>query len=97
MSEENIIIHKAEVSAAGEREPVGGTVSVLAVWGGHELEVFKEMVEPFEKERDVRVSYEGTRDINAVLTTRVQAGNPPDIAVLPGPGKMAELISGIQK
>jgi alpha-glucoside transport system substrate-binding protein len=81
---------RQKVSAAGEREPVGGTVSVLAVWGGHELEVFKEMVQPFEEQRGIRVSYEGTRDINAVLTTRVQAGNPPDIAVLPGPGKMAE-------
>jgi len=79
-----------KVIAAGEREPVGGTVSVLAVWGGHELDVFKEMVKPFEEEWGIRVSYEGTRDINAVLTTRVQAGNPPDIAVLPGPGKMAE-------
>lgn len=76
--------------AAGEKQPVGGTVTVLAVWGGQELEVFKEMSRSFEEEHDIRVSYEGTRDINAVLTTRVQAGNPPDIAVLPGPGKMAE-------
>ncbi|TFG82474.1 MAG: carbohydrate ABC transporter substrate-binding protein, partial [Spirochaetales bacterium] len=30
-------------------------------------------------------------DINAILTTRVQAGNPPDIAILPNPGTMVEL------
>jgi alpha-glucoside transport system substrate-binding protein len=78
------------VHAAGEKQPVGGTVTVLAVWGGQELEVFREMARPFEEEHQIRVSYEGTRDIDAVLTTRVQAGNPPDIAVLPGPGKMAE-------
>lgn len=78
------------ICTAGERVPVEGTVSVLAVWGGHELDVFKEMAKPFEEETGINVSYEGTRDINAVLTTRVQAGNPPDIAVLPGPGKMAE-------
>jgi alpha-glucoside transport system substrate-binding protein len=83
-------LNRKKVHAAGEREPVEGTVSVLAVWGGHELDVFKEMARPFEVEKGIRVSYEGTRDINAVLTTRVQAGNPPDIAVLPGPGKMAE-------
>jgi len=69
---------------------VGGTLSVLAVWGGQELEVFKEMVKPFEQQTGIKVQYEGTRDINAVLTTRVQAGNPPDIAVLPGPGQMAQ-------
>ena len=76
--------------AAGEKVPVGGTVTVLAVWGGQELDVFNEMVKPFEEQTGIRVQYEGSRDINAILTTRVQAGNPPDIAVLPGPGKMAE-------
>jgi alpha-glucoside transport system substrate-binding protein len=70
---------------------MGGTVSVLAVWGGQELDVFKEMVKPFEARTGILVQYEGTRDIDAVLTTRVQAGNPPDVAALPGPGKMAEL------
>jgi alpha-glucoside transport system substrate-binding protein len=38
----------------------------------------------------VKVEYEGTRDLNAVLTTRVNGGNPPDVAGLPGPGQMAE-------
>jgi alpha-glucoside transport system substrate-binding protein len=76
--------------AAGKRVPVGGTVKILAVWGGQELDVFNEMAKPFEEETGIKVQYEGTRDINAILTTRVQAGNPPDIAVLPGPGKMAE-------
>jgi len=69
----------------------GGTVTVLAVWGGQELEVFREMVKPFEARTGIKVQYEGTRDIDAVLTTRVEAGNPPDVAALPGPGKMAEL------
>jgi alpha-glucoside transport system substrate-binding protein len=76
--------------ASGEKMAVGGTVSVLAVWGGQELDVFNEMVKPFENETGIQVRYEGTRDINAILTTRVQAGIPPDVAVLPGPGKMAE-------
>lgn len=68
----------------------GGAVSVIAQWGGNELDIFNKMVEPFEKETGIKVNYEGTRDINAVLTTRVEAGNPPDIAVLSSPAKMAE-------
>jgi alpha-glucoside transport system substrate-binding protein len=63
---------------------------MLAVWGGNELDIFNNMVKPFEDKTGVKVQYEGTRDIDAVLTTRVQAGNPPDVAGLPGPGKMAE-------
>lgn len=36
------------------------------------------------------MEYEGTRDLAAVLTTRVQGGNPPDVAGLPGPGQIAK-------
>ena len=76
--------------AAGTSERIGGTVNVLAVWGGAEQESFLAMVKPFEERTGVKVNYEGTRDLNAVLTTRVQGGNPPDVAGLPGPGQMAE-------
>ena len=71
-------------------QQIGGTVSVLATWGGAEQESFLAMVRPFEERTGVRVQYEGTRDLSAVLTTRVQGGNPPDVAGLPGPGPMAE-------
>jgi alpha-glucoside transport system substrate-binding protein len=70
---------------------IGGTVNVLATWGGEEQASFLAMVKPFEERTGVQVRYEGTRDLNAVLTTRVQGGNPPDVAALPGPGQMAEL------
>jgi len=69
---------------------LGGTVSVLGVWGGSELESFLAMVGPFEQRTGTKVEFEGTRDINAVLTTRVRGGNPPDVAGLPGPGQLAE-------
>src|SRR4029079_5778670 len=72
-------------------ERLGGTGNVLATWGGDERERFLAMVKPFEDRTGVQVQYEGTRDLNAVLTTRVQGGNPPDVAGLPGPGQMAEL------
>jgi alpha-glucoside transport system substrate-binding protein len=66
----------------------GGTVKVLATWGGSEQASFLAMVKPFEDSTGIKIQYEGTRDLNAVLTTRVQAGNPPDLAGLPGPGQM---------
>jgi alpha-glucoside transport system substrate-binding protein len=68
----------------------GGTVHVLGSWGGSEQEAFLAMVKPFEDKTGIKVAFEGTRDLNAVLTTRVQAGNPPELAGLPGPGQMAE-------
>ena len=71
-------------------EQLGGSVSVLATWTGEEQQAFLEMVAPFEQQTAVQVEYEGTRDLNAVLTARVQGGNPPDVAGLPGPGQMAD-------
>jgi len=65
---------------------IGGTVSVLTVWGGSELEIFNNMIKPFEERTGIKVEHQGTRDISAVLTTRLKAGNPPDIAGFPGPG-----------
>ncbi|HEY9409863.1 MAG TPA: ABC transporter substrate-binding protein [Jiangellaceae bacterium] len=76
---------------AGSGESVeGGTVSVLVVWGGAELDSFEAMLAPFEEETGIDVQTESTRDLNAVLTTRLAGGNPPDVAGLPGPGPMAE-------
>ncbi len=74
----------------GGEKAKGGAVSIIAQWGGNELDIFNKMIAPFEKETGIKVNYEGTRDINAVLTTRVEAGNPPDIAILSSPAKMAE-------
>jgi alpha-glucoside transport system substrate-binding protein len=68
----------------------GGTVHVIGTWGGSEQDSFLAMVKPFQDRTGIKVEYEGTRDINAVLTTRVQAGNPPELAGLPGPGQMFE-------
>lgn len=80
----------AGTQAGGTSERIGGSVNVLATWGGAEQDSFLAMVKPFEERTGVKVNYEGTRDLNAVLTTRVQGGNPPELAGLPGPGQMAE-------
>lgn len=80
---------EAALAAAGGQQ-IGGTVTVLGVWGGSEQDSFLAMVKPFEDATGVKVEFTGTRDLNAVLTTRVQGGNPPDLAGLPGPGQMAQ-------
>lgn len=66
------------------------TLHVIGTWGGSEQASFMAMVKPWEDRTGNKVSYEGSRDINALLTTRVKAGNPPDLAGLPGPGQMAQ-------
>jgi alpha-glucoside transport system substrate-binding protein len=68
----------------------GETVSVLVVWGGAELESFEAMVAPWEERTGATIEVESTRDIDAVLQSRVEGGTPPDIAGLPGPGVMKQ-------
>ena len=71
-----------------------GKVTILGTWGGHELAAFEKVLEPFEAATGIDVQFTGTRDLPAVLTTRVAAGNPPDMAALPNPGQMLELAAG---
>ncbi len=69
---------------------IGGSVSVLAVWGGSEQQQFLSMVKPFEDATGITVNYTGTRDEPAVLTTGIASGQLPDIAGLPGPAQMVQ-------
>ncbi len=80
---------EAALDAAGGKK-IGGTVSVIGTWGGSEQDSFMAMVAPFQNATGAQVQFTGTRDLNAVLTTQVQGGNPPDLAGLPGPGQMTE-------
>jgi alpha-glucoside transport system substrate-binding protein len=66
------------------------TISMLIVFGGEELANFEEALKPFEDESGFDVQIESNRDANAILETRVDGDNPPDVAGLPGPGPMAD-------
>jgi len=75
---------------------IGGSVSVLAVWSGgddpkSEQYAFMQVLKPFTDATGITVNYTSTRDINAAITTGIANGNIPDVAGLPGPGKMIEL------
>jgi alpha-glucoside transport system substrate-binding protein len=70
-----------------------GTVHVLAVWAGSEQDSFKAVLAPFEASTGIKVEYESTRDLDAILQTRVQAGNPPEIAAAPSPSTLTKLAN----
>jgi alpha-glucoside transport system substrate-binding protein len=80
-----VLMLSAAVVASAEKK-----VSVLGVWGGAEKDAFIKMVEPFEAATGIRVDFTGTRDLAAILTTRVAAGNPPDVSALPNPGQLEQ-------
>ncbi len=73
-------------------ESVSGTVSVMAVWTGPEQASFQAVLDGFkEANPDVTVNYTSAGDqLPTQLSTAVEGGNPPDIAVLPQPGLMKD-------
>ncbi|HLY32038.1 MAG TPA: ABC transporter substrate-binding protein [Ktedonobacterales bacterium] len=81
----------ALLAACGGGTSTSNTVDLLNVWGGEELDSFKAVVAPFTSQTGIKVNLETTRDLNSVLTARIAAHNPPDIAILPNPGKMQQL------
>ena len=80
----------AKTYAATLGTNIGGSVSVLAVWGGTEQAQFLGMLQPFEDATGITVNYTGTRDEPAVLTAGIASGQLPDVAGLPGPAQMIQ-------
>ena len=75
------------LEAVGGKE-IGGKVTMLGVLGGAELDAFNAVLAPFEEATGIDVQYEGTRDFAAILQTRVDGGNPPDMVSTPAIGEL---------
>lgn len=85
----------ALLAACGNSSSAGGnvsSVSLVTTWGGEEQASFKAVVAPWTQKTGIQVKIEATRDLDALLTTRIRGKNPPDLAILPNPGKMQQLV-----
>ena len=65
----------------------------MSVWGEEEQTNFEAMVRPWQNETGGELEYTGTRDLTAILTTRVEGNNPPDIAIPPEVGLFRQFAS----
>src|SRR6202521_1654869 len=73
------------VACGTSSAPSAGSVKVMATWTGAEQASFMAVMKPFTDRTGITISYEASRDQDALLTTRVAAGNPPDLAAAPSP------------
>ncbi len=72
-------------------------LQVLVVWSGTELNVFRRAVADFEEQYTVKVDLVSAGDdIGAMLSSRIAARHPPDVAVLPNPGLLRELPDSLE-
>ena len=67
---------------------VSGEVSVVSTWSGPEQASFEAVIEGFnEQYPNVEVTYDSAGDaLPTVLSTAVEGGNPPSVAVVAQPG-----------
>ncbi|HEV2999196.1 MAG TPA: ABC transporter substrate-binding protein [Solirubrobacteraceae bacterium] len=67
---------------------VSGTVSTMAIWSGPEQEAFRAVLDGFEKKYPgVKARYDSAGDqLPTVLSTAVEGGKPPDVAIVGQPG-----------
>jgi alpha-glucoside transport system substrate-binding protein len=71
----------------------GKTVSVYTSIVDPEDKPQIDSYKPFEKCTGVTVKYEGSKEFEAQLVVRVKSGNAPDIAFVPQPGLLANLVA----
>jgi alpha-glucoside transport system substrate-binding protein len=75
----------------GGTEEGDGTITIFSLWGGSEQEAFQKVLDQFTQDTGIETKYESARDFLPVIRTRLAADNPPDVAVIPRPGVVAEL------
>jgi len=87
----------ALAACGGDDEEGGGegtgTVSVLSLWGGSEKEAFDKVLAKFTADTGIKTQYETARDFLPVIRSRLAAGNPPSMAIVPRPGIVTDLAN----
>ncbi len=69
----------------------GQTVEVAATWTGTEQENFQAVLDEFARQTKATVKYtSGGNDLAVLLNSRIAGGAPPDVALIPQPGVVAE-------
>lgn len=75
----------------GGQQLKGQTIEVAAKWTGPEQTNFQQVLSAFEKKTGAKVTYASTgENTDAYLGPRIEANQPPDIAILPQPGLMQQ-------
>ena len=80
----------AMTATAAKSAKSAGSIEVLSLWGGSEKDAFTKVTDQFTKDTGITVNYTTARDFVPIVRTRIAAGNPPDVAIVPRPGVLAD-------
>jgi len=89
VTETSIVTETVEVEMTNPLE--GTTVTVFGPESSDvEAGAFQAALDLFAAANDMTISYTGARDFSDQINVQVAGGNPPDIGILPQPGKLAD-------
>ena len=82
-SASGVVVEQSEsVEESGEETGEAQTLHIMGPWLATEADAFEAVLDGFRESTGIEVVYEGIDDVVVPLTTRVAAGNPPDLAIL---------------
>jgi alpha-glucoside transport system substrate-binding protein len=73
----------------------GGNVTISGPETGAEADGFNAALDAFAEESGINATYSGSRDFETQVRVAAEGGNLPDLAVIPQPGLVADLVDQI--
>lgn len=73
----------AEAKSLAKTQKLASSISMIGVNSGVEGQTLQQVYKAFTEGTGTKVDYTGSADTNNIVQSRVQAGNPPDIADIP--------------
>ena len=80
-----------ERAMAGEFD--GTAVTMTGPFTAQDAEIFNNTVAAFEEATGIDIQYEGSKEFEATITIRVEAGDAPDIVDFPQPGLLKTMVA----
>lgn len=80
-------------NGGGEGGEGDNVVTVYGTIVTPEQELLEESWAAWEEENDIDIQYEGSKEFEAQIAVRAQGGTPPDLAIFPQPGLLADMAS----
>lgn len=82
-AEEEVAPAEEEVAAEEDASPEeADALQILGPWLASEADAFEYVLDGFRESTGIEVVYEGNPDVRGPLSTKVAAGEPPDLAIL---------------
>lgn len=88
------LVGLASFAGSCDPPPPPASIEVLATWSGTEETNFRSVLRQFQDKTHHKFDYTSAGDdLPKVLKDRVAKGNPPDVAILPQPGLLNDLVT----